>query len=217
MSKDVPHVRSIARLLDDFVQGLQGRAGEVVRVADIAEAFHERGFGVLLLFFALPMALPVPVPPVINVVLALPLLVLTGQQAVGRHTVWLPGFVLKKTMGRAALQGVFAKVIPFLRRLEALTRPRLIVLTGRWGQILTGVFGFIMALSVTIPLPLTNTVPSFGIAVMALGVLMRDGLAVCVGALIGMVWVSILVGAFILFGMEGFEIIKDFIKSLLGA
>ena len=215
MSEENASVRSIAQLLQDFTATVSAQKNDEIAVRDIVAAFHERGFGVVLLFFALPMALPVPVPPVLNVLLALPLLFLTGQQALGRHVIWLPDFVMRKTMQRAALLGLLARVIPFLRKMEALTRPRMVMLTGRGGQVLTGFFGFIMALSVTVPLPLTNTVPSFGIAVMALGVLMRDGVAVCMGALIGMMWVTILGVSLIVFGLEGLEIVKDFIQSLL--
>jgi hypothetical protein len=49
-----------------------------------------------------------------------------------------------------------------------------------------------MALMVCVPLPLTNTVPSLGIACMAIGVVMRDGLAVIAGAIIGLVWIFLL-------------------------
>ena len=57
--------------------------------------------------------------------------------------------------------------------------------------------------------------PSFGIALMAVGVLMRDGLAVIIGAIIGSLWVAMLAGAVVFLGTEGIDVVKDFIKSLL--
>ncbi len=212
LSSELP-LRSISSVLEDFASDVAGKS--VVRVADVMEALHERGFGVVLLFFALPMALPIPVPPVINVILALPLLFLTVQQMVGRHTLWLPDFVLRKTMNGSDLASLLSKACGFLRRFEALTRPRLQFATGALGQKITGALGIVMALCVMIPLPLTNTVPSFGIALMAIGVLMRDGVAVVVGALIGTIWVAILVWAFVTFGAEGIDVVKDAIKSML--
>lgn len=80
---------------------------------------------------------------------------------------------------------------------------------------LIGVFGLIMALTICVPLPLTNTVPSIGIAVMAIGVLSRDGLAVIAGAAVGMVWVVILALALIFLGTEGIDFVKDTIKGWL--
>ena len=72
-----------------------------------------------------------------------------------------------------------------------------------------------MALTVCIPVPLTNTVPSFGIALMSLGGIMRDGLMTLTGALIGIAWVSMLVITALVFGPEAVDIIKDVIKSFL--
>ena len=204
--------RSISELLGDFKNSL---SGEAISVADVTGAFHERGFGVLLLIFALPMALPLPVPPGINIMLASPLLFLTAQQILGRHRVWFPVWLNQKEIKVKTLNGFLDKAIPFLRKLEILTQPRLTFLTQSLAQKVTGLLGLIMALTVCIPLPLTNTVPSFGIAVMALGVLTRDGVAVLTGALIGTLWVVLLAGALILFGIEGIEVLKDAIKGLL--
>ena len=71
-----------------------------------------------------------------------------------------------------------------------------------------------MALAVAVPLPLTNTVPAFGIALMSIGVLMRDGLAVIGGLIIGLAWVIALVSFVIIFGEQGFDLMKNFIKGL---
>ncbi|MEC4678159.1 MAG: exopolysaccharide biosynthesis protein, partial [Nitrospirota bacterium] len=78
-----------------------------------------------------------------------------------------------------------------------------------------GLLGFLMALSVLFPVPLTNTVPSFGIVLMAIGILMRDGLSVLVGAIIGTAWVIMLVSVILIFGPEGVDLIKETIKSFL--
>jgi hypothetical protein len=204
--------RPISQLLQDFLITL---TAEPVSFDALLEAFHERGFGILLLIFALPMALPIPVPPGINIILASPLVFLTAQQMIGRHTVWFPQWLRRKKLASDTIRGLFGGSIPFLLKLEFLTRPRLEFLTQSLAQKVTGFLGLIMALTVLVPLPLTNTVPSLGIAVMAIGILMRDGLAVLAGATIGTVWVAILVLAFIFFGMEGFEIVKNTIKGFL--
>ncbi len=72
-----------------------------------------------------------------------------------------------------------------------------------------------MALSVCVPLPLTNTVPAFGIALMSIGILMRDGLAVLAGVAIGMIWVFILYGILLFVGLEGVDLMKETIKGLI--
>ena len=179
---------------------------------DILEALHERGFGFLLFIFALPAALPLPGLGV-NVIIALPLLFLTTQVAMGRHTIWIPDFIKYKSIDRAKFEVMVEKALPFVKKLELFVRPRLGFITQGVFSVLIGIFGLIMALSICVPLPLTNTVPAFGIALMALGVIMRDGLAVIAGAIIGTLWVCMTFFLIIFFGMEGIDMVKETIKG----
>ena len=80
---------------------------------------------------------------------------------------------------------------------------------------IVGICAFVMALSVSIPLPLTNTIPSMGLALIGIGLIMRDGLAIIGGIMVGMIWVILLVGVIVFIGIEGIELVKDFIKSYL--
>lgn len=188
-------IRSLSLVLSDFHKTLVKKQGDDmhrVQINDILDAFHERGFGMVLFFFALPMALPLPVPPGINILLATPLILLTAQQMLGFREVWMPQKMRNKTFTTATLITLLDKAIPFVKKIELLAQPRLGFLTQGVISNLIGLCGLIMALTICIPLPLTNTVPSLGIACMAIGVLMRDGLAVMVGALIGLMWITLL-------------------------
>lgn len=206
-----PTIRTLSQLLEDLKTSFKQ---DTISVGQILDAFHERGFGFFLFIFALPMALPLPVPPGINILLASPLLLMTAQQALGRHTIWLPNKIKQRSLSREKFNNMIDKAGPMMKRLEIIVRPRLGFITqGAFSHVI-GILGFIMALSICIPLPLTNTVPSLGIALMAIGVLLRDGLAVLAGALIGSAWVTMLVAVTIFFGAEGIDIAKNAIKSL---
>ena len=204
----------IIRSLSDILVDLQGHIkGEAVTLKSLLDIFHERGFGFFLFIFSLPAALPVPAFG-LNTVIALPLLLLTAQQAIGRRTIWIPIKWHGKTLSKSRIDGFVQSADPWIKRLEFFIRPRLGFITQGITSNLIGVLGFIMALAVAIPFPLTNTVPSFGIAMMAIGVLMRDGLAVIAGAIIGTIWVCLLVAFVVIYGPEGFDMIKEFIKGL---
>ena len=161
-------------------------------LGEIVDFLHERGFGVLLFLFSLPMALPLPVPPGINVILATPLLFLTFQLVYGAKKPWLPEKARQKEFSKESFDKIVAQSTPWLNRLSWFIRPRLGFITQGWISHLVGVFGLIFALCVCIPIPLTNTVPSFAILLMAVGLLMRDGLAIIGGMVIGSVWITIL-------------------------
>ncbi len=187
--------------------------GEYVSIDHLLEALHERGFGILILLLSVPMALPIPVPPGINVLLASPLILLTAQQALGRHTVWLPEGMRKKTIARQKMSTVIQAILPWSERIERFIKPRLEFVTLGVFSHLIGGFGLIMALTICVPLPLTNTVPSLGIALMAIGVIMRDGVAVLCGAVIGMAWVFVLSMLIMFLGAEGIDMVKEALKN----
>ena len=214
-SQNAP-IRSLSDLLQTYKISLNTATDDhKTSINDILKTFHERGFGMILFIFALPMALPLPVPPGINILLASPLLILTFQQMIGRSTLWLPQRLTEKKIKTTSLCKILHASIPWVMWIENLTCPRLGFMTRGLMSHTIGLAGFIMALAVCIPIPLSNTVPSFGIALMALGVLMRDGLAVMLGMFIGLAWVACLTAVLIFIGMEGIDIIKDIIKSWL--
>jgi hypothetical protein len=204
-------MRTLSQVLLDLQDSLPE---EKVCTFDIIEQLHERGIGFLLFIFALPAALPLPGLG-INVIIALPLLVLTVQQAMGRHSLWIPQKMKYKSISRARFESMVSAAMPFLKFIEKLIKPRLEFVTQGVFSHLIGVFGVIMTLAVCVPLPLTNTVPAFGVAMMAVGVIMRDGLAVIAGALIGLAWVAMLTFVIVFLGMEGLDMVKEAIKSLL--
>ncbi|HPD83804.1 MAG: exopolysaccharide biosynthesis protein [Alphaproteobacteria bacterium] len=201
--------RTLTELLDDLKSHI---TGDTISLKTLLEGFHERGFGFFLFLFALPAALPFPAFG-LHAIIALPLLLLSGQQALGFHTIKIPQKWENKTVSRNQVEGFITMAKPWIKRIEFFIRPRLSFITQGYISNLIGVFGFIMALSVAVPIPLTNTVPSFGIAMMAIGVLMRDGLAVIAGAIIGLTWVILLLGFVIIYGPEGFDIVKNFIEG----
>jgi len=209
-NKIMTTIRPISSILAELSASLPASR---TSIAVLLESLHERGFGFILLIFALPMALPLPVPPGINILLASPLILLTAQQALGRHTIWLPEGMKRKTISSAKLSRILAGAIPWMQRIERFVRPRLGWMTQGIASNLIGLMGLLMALTITIPLPLTNTVPSLGIALMAIGIIMRDGLSVLIGAFIGMCWILILGGVITYLGVEGIDALKESIKS----
>ncbi len=206
-------IRPLSGLLADVKTGTAAK--DQIKIADLIEAFHERGFGFFLFLFALPAALPLPALG-IGTLLALPLIFLTAQQAYGRHAIWLPGKVTNQIIETQQLHGFIDKAMPWVEKLEILFCPRFGFITQKPFSFFAGIAGFIMALSVLFPVPLTNTVPSIGIALMAVGILMRDGLAILAGMTIGLIWVFLLVYAVVVFGPEGLDWVKETVKSYIG-
>jgi hypothetical protein len=205
---NAPTPRNLSTLLQDFRDEMPP---ERVRVDEVLEAFHERGLGIILFIFSLPAAAPIPAPG-INTLIAIPLLVLTVQMAIGRHTVWFPAFIRKQSLSRDLCERMIDVSLPWIVRLEKFTKPRLGFVTQGLFSKLIGVFGFIMALSGAVPLPLMNTVPAIGISLMAIGVIMRDGLIVLSGCVLGIVWVFLITAIYLTLGTEGIHLILSYFR-----
>jgi len=210
----MPAIRPLSCLIADLRQEVM--RAEKINIGFLADALHERGFGVLILVFAGPMALPLPVPPGINLILALPLVFLTAQQALGRHTLWMPEKLLRKPIPKEKMTGLLGGMVPWFEKIEVLVRPRMGWITQDGPSRVFGALGLVMALTACLPIPMTHSVPSMGLVLMAIGTLMRDGLAVIAGAVVGIGWISLLTGTVVFFGPEAFDIIRDAIKSVLG-
>ena len=197
--------RSIQTLLTETMDKIHLKT---ITLGEFTDILHERGFGILIFLFALPMALPLPVPPGINLLFSTPLLFLTFQQIYGAKQPWLPKSIRGRTLKKQALDKTIRQATPWLDRLGYFIRPRLGFMTRGLASNLIGLFGFVFSACISIPIPLTNTVPSMAVAIMAIGVLMRDGLAVIGGMILGSVWLTILATL----GISGF---KALLSSIL--
>ena len=70
------------------------------------------------------------------------------------------------------VQGIIKTALPWLRSLESIARPRLtFVCTSFVGRIVIGVAITLMATSMLIPIPGTNTMPAMGIFVVDFGLI----------------------------------------------
>ena len=64
-----PHHTDDNRSLSALFDGVLSRhEGQTVRISTLLESLHERGFGVLLILFSLPLCIPVPKPPPVDTI-----------------------------------------------------------------------------------------------------------------------------------------------------
>lgn len=157
---------------------------EGLTLGKIAQELGSRSMGALLLFLALPMVLPIPAPG-ISVVFGLPLTLICAQLLAGRRCLWLPKRLAEQTVSRGNLRVYLRKALPLARKLEKIVRPRLGGMTRGFGPVLVGAMGVVLALIITLPIPLGHLVPGTAISLMALGLMERDGLAIILGLVIG--------------------------------
>ncbi len=193
--------RAASEVLEDAAARYQAtHANDKVSVGELMEVLHERGFGILLVIFVLPNCIPIPAPGLVSLT-AIPLLFLSAQMIYGADHPWLPSWVNNEAIKRSLLAKLVGKASPVMRKIERLLRPRISFASSETGEKVLGLFCFLFSICIAIPLPWTNLVPGYGILIMALGLLSRDGVVMLIGLLVGLFGATI-TGGILLFGME---------------
>lgn len=155
-------------------------------------------FGTSLMFFAIPEVIPIPIPG-IAAIMVLPSGAIALQMIGGKQQIVLPEFLRKRSVSRKSLAAAIHAVLPVLEKTEKVTRPRWRWATDPKAQRVLGVFIFLLALSIALPMPGFNMLQAVGIFTIGLGLVEQDGLIVCLGVIFGLLG-TLLLGA-VLFGV----------------
>lgn len=143
--------------------------GERITLGEMAEAFGDRAFGLLILLLLLPSLLPGMAS-----VFGLPVLILGIQMGLGRRTPKLPAFLARQSVKRTDLLRLSGGGSKWMARVEHYVRPRPGFFTSPMGDRLFGWLTAYVALMLILPGPGTNGPPAFGNIVMALGLVEHD-------------------------------------------
>ena len=181
---DDPNQGFIALVAD--LAAASGPDGMTLR--EIRDRLDERAFGLMILILAIPCLVPAlyGVPQLVGV----PILLLAGQMLAGRVEPWLPEAALNRRVSKSMLDRMADFATKRMRWFERLSRPRLTVFAEGWAERAAAFFMIVATL--TIVLPMTNTVPSVALSLMAVGLIQRDGLFVAGGAVVAVGWATAL-------------------------
>ncbi|MBW3560830.1 MAG: exopolysaccharide biosynthesis protein [Proteobacteria bacterium] len=159
-------------------------------IREVRDHMDERAFGLLILILTIPCLVPAlyGVPQVLGI----PILLLACQILIGRKEPWLPEGVLRRRVPKAWLDRMADFATKRMGWFERLSRPRLHWLAAGPGERLAALFMILATL--TIVLPMTNTVPSVALALLSVGLIQRDGAFVALGSAVAAAWAGLLIG-----------------------
>ncbi|HEY0103814.1 MAG TPA: exopolysaccharide biosynthesis protein [Brevundimonas sp.] len=190
-------IQSVDEHTDDPNQGFIALVADLAAVSgpdgltlrEIRDRLDERAFGLMILILAIPCLVPAlyGVPQIVGI----PILLLAGQMLLGRVEPWLPEMVLNRRVSKPWLDRMAEFATRRMPWFERLSRPRLTVFAEGWAERVVALFMILATL--TIVLPLTNTVPSVALALLAVGLIQRDGLFVIGGAAVAIGWMTALI------------------------
>ncbi len=185
-----------------------------VKLGDILSIAGERIFGFLFVILALPSALPIPAPGY-SIPFGILMLILAVQLIVGCQLPWLPQRMLNSQIKLEQAQGFVKAGMPWLKKIEALTRPRMTyICTSLPGRVLIGLAISAMSVFMMIPIPGTNTLPAIGIFITAFGLQEDDGFISLTGLIVCVLAAGVVAGILI-GGVSILSIAKDWVLDLL--
>jgi len=172
--------QSDSRPFSQVIEDIGRKDDPRLYLGELVDAFGERGFGALMLFFGL-LNIAIGIIPGTTTILGAPLLLMGLQLATRQDQLWLPRWAMKRWIERRTYRDGVQKVLPRLRRVERLSRPRLPVMTSEVSETLIGVATALLALILILPIWGGNLVPALIISTFGFGLMQRDGLVVLVG------------------------------------
>ncbi|MEA2441096.1 MAG: hypothetical protein QOH76_2520 [Thermoleophilaceae bacterium] len=173
------------KVSDDLERWLEGDG--VKSLGGLIELFEEKSFALIFVLLMGVPALPLPtggathVFEIVAVLLAL-------QLIVGRDEIWLPQRWRKLELAGGKRERFIKALLRMIRRLERFSRPRFTFLFDhRLSNIVFGllVVGGCVAAFVAPPFTGLDTLPSLGVVLLSLGVLLEDFLVVVVALVVG--------------------------------
>jgi len=176
--------------IGDVVGGVERLAkdGGEVSIDDLLDEFGDRSFAPLMLILALIGITPVGAIPTVPTIIALCIALIAGQMALGRHHVWLPGFITGRGVSSDRLTKGKDKLDTIADVLDRIAKGRLQALAGAPARRV--VAGLIVVLCLALPVlevvPFAAAAPFLAIAMLALAMLVRDGLVMLIGGAVAL-------------------------------
>jgi hypothetical protein len=163
-------------------------------VGSLIDTFGEKSFALLFVLLLGPSALPLPTGGVTNVFEVIAML-LALQLLIGRQTVWLPQRWRNVALTGPKSERFVERLLRLIAWLERRSRPRGRFLFGsRPSNAVFGALVFIGTAGAFIAPPFStlDTLPSLGVVVLSVGVLVEDVVIVGAGVAIGAGGVALL-------------------------
>jgi hypothetical protein len=178
----------LSEQLEGWLQGDQPKT-----IGSLIDLFQEKSFAVLfVLLLSLP-ALPLPTGGVTHVFEVIAML-LALELIAGRRRVWLPERWRQREIGPAMRQRFSEALLPRIRWIERHSHAHLgFLLSHRLSGVLYGAVTLVLVVTAFLAPPFTglDTLPSLGVVLIGLGVLLEDPLLGIAGLLVGAVGVLV--------------------------
>jgi hypothetical protein len=163
---------------------LESEPGDRLSIGTIFATLSDRSLALMVVLLGLPNC--IPMPPPIPTLSGLLLVFVALQIGFGRKALWLPDIVLRRSIEKVHVDRAVARALPWVLRLEAYSRERLLLVAPTLSAVLTSVLLVVLALGMLTAAPFLGQIPfGLGVCLVGLGLVERDGALIVAGSLLG--------------------------------
>lgn len=173
---------SIADVIDEMIK--HGHEKDSMSLDDYFHPVCERGIPVALVFFALIGILPLSGIPGFSAIVGLIIGLLGLGLLLGREGIRLPRKVGSHQIHGKKITSLLQRTLPVVRWLEKVFRPNLQAIAQSPVRNILGTLFMVLAVLLSLPIPLTNFPISLTIGVLALGLTLRNATLTIIGCLL---------------------------------
>jgi hypothetical protein len=191
MTPQTGEARKVSDELEEWLESDRKKT-----VGDLVDTFGPRSFAILfIVLMALP-ALPLPTGAISHVLEVLTVL-LALELVIGRREVWIPQRFENRELKSVTNPKFSRSLLKRIRWFEKFSRPRMAgLLENRLTSVVFGVAvaGLTVAAFFSPPFSGLDTLPSLGVVVLSLGVLLGDIVIAVIGLAIGGGGIGLVIG-----------------------
>lgn len=177
-------IESNKTILDALRSVALSSPNEKISLDAFSKGLGRRSYGLLLLVLDLPNLIPLPLP-LLSIIFGIPLALVGLQLALGIERPWIPRFLRERGISKNEIIHFCDKIDDHYGWVHRLVHPRWFVLTRGLFVRLIGLAIFLLASIMALPIPFGNLVLAIPVGLLAIGLIERDGIFVCVGFLLG--------------------------------
>ena len=159
----------------------------VSNVESLSTVFGEKTFAITFLLLMSIPALPAPTGGLTHV-FEIIVLLMSLQLVIARKNLWLPKKWKKKPLGKSMEEKAIPKLIKYITKLEKISKPRMSgFLESRMGIQIFGLLVSVFTVTAFFSPPFLglDTLPSIGVIVISLGIILEDIVFVIIGSILG--------------------------------
>jgi hypothetical protein len=182
---------SVSEILKKLVKTYQNDS--TLTFGELIKTLGNRAYGIIIILFALPSALPISAIPGFSFIFGLPIVCVALHLILARPALWMPTALANRKVSMKKLTVIINKSIPYLLMVERLLKERWLFFSSSYLEPVHGIVLLALSLLLLLPIPLSNFIFAALIILFGLGICERDGVVLALAYLSSLLYALFLI------------------------